>query len=214
MVTVDENTLGEEAVVLCNGAFPQREDLLDLLRRSPFIVCCDGAADALLDAGIQPGAVVGDGDSIRPETRRRLGERFIHIADQETNDLSKAVHYAARLGYRSLAVLGATGKREDHALANISLLMDYHRAGIHVRMLTDYGTFLPLSGEQTIACHKGQQVSVFGFGAMRVRYEGLRYEARPLLELWNGTLNCALGEHFTVSAVGDYMVYLALPVDN
>ena len=45
--------------------------------------------------------------------------------EQETNDLSKAFRYCLKRGWKKLFILGATGKREDHTMGNISLLSDY-----------------------------------------------------------------------------------------
>ena len=51
------------------------------------------------------------------------------ISDQETNDQTKAVNFLLAQGKRRIAIIGATGNREDHTLGNISLLSDYLRAG-------------------------------------------------------------------------------------
>ena len=59
--------------------------------------------------------------------------------DQETNDQTKAVNYLMEKGFRRIAIVGATGRREDHTLGNISLLMEYMRMGQKYVMYTDYG---------------------------------------------------------------------------
>jgi len=57
-------------------------------------------------------------------------------------------------------IVGATGKREDHTLGNISLLADYMKTA-KVVMVTDYGIFTPMQGITEFTSHKGQQVSLF-----------------------------------------------------
>src|SRR3712207_9443143 len=73
--------------------------------------------------------VVGDGDSLSKDLKAQLN--FIHVTEQEDNDLTKATrHYASLAGTKPgsrVAFLAATGKREDHTLANISLLLRYYR---------------------------------------------------------------------------------------
>ena len=99
---------------------------MQYLREADFIACCDGAANACVAAGFNPDVIVGDGDSIAPEVATSFADRIVRIAEQETNDLSKTFHYCLKLGRRDeYVILGATGKREDHALANLALLMDY-----------------------------------------------------------------------------------------
>ena len=48
---------------------------------------------------------------------------IVHVTEQETNDLNKAFRYCLANGWTDIVILGATGKREDHTLGNIGLLM-------------------------------------------------------------------------------------------
>ena len=64
-------------------------------------------------------------------------------------------------GKRKIAITGATGKREDHTIGNISLLIEYMRAGADVFSFTDHGIFIPCRDITTHKCRKGQQVSIF-----------------------------------------------------
>ena len=47
------------------------------------------------------------------------------LPDQETNDLEKSLEYALEKGAKSVCILGATGKRFDHSLKNLSVLLKY-----------------------------------------------------------------------------------------
>lgn len=132
-----------------------------------------------------------------------------HIADQETNDQTKAVHFLQEKGYRRIAIVGATGKREDHTLGNISLLLDYMKSGMEVRTVTDYGVFIPANGTQTFVSHTGQQVSIINFGAKGLKGEGLVYPLSDFTNWWQGTLNEATSNRFTIQCTGEYLVFLA-----
>lgn len=128
-----------EAVVVGNGEFPSHPFPLSVLDQAPCVVCCDGGTNALVESGRVPSWIVGDGDSLSEENRIRFQDRIHRVPDQETNDQTKAVSFLASQGIRRIAILGATGKREDHTLGNISLLMEYQQMGLEVVMLTDYG---------------------------------------------------------------------------
>ena len=125
-----------EAVVLANGEYPTAPLPLEILAGAPYVVCCDGGADEYIRQGHIPNLIIGDGDSISEENRKKYGHLLHRIAEQETNDQTKAVNYLLSQGKRRIAIVGATGKREDHTLGNISLLMDYMRAGADVRTYT------------------------------------------------------------------------------
>ena len=149
-----------EAVILGNGDYPSHPYPLNVLRQAPYVVCCDGAADEYIRHGFLPDAIIGDGDSLSSENREKLATIFHQIKDQETNDQTKAVRFLKAQGKRQIAIIGGTGKREDHTLGNISLLMDYMQEGLQVRMITDYGVFIPSCDTQRFDAHPGQQVSI------------------------------------------------------
>lgn len=200
-----------EAVVVGNGDFPVHRRPLALLEGARFTVCCDGAANGLLDRGRVPDCIVGDGDSLRPDYRQRYASLLHLSADQETNDQTKAVHHLATLGMRSVAIVAATGKREDHTLGNISLLVDYRRQGMDVRIYTDYGAFVAVEGDCRFAARPGSQVSVFGFGTEGMESEGLAYPLRDFTNWWQGTLNQVVRSPFGIRCRGEYLVFLNYP---
>lgn len=198
-----------EAVILANGSYPVHPRPLQLLAEAPLVACCDGAADTYIDKGHIPDLIIGDGDSISEANKVRFAPIIHRFSEQESNDQTKAVRHLQALGIRRIAITGATGKREDHTLGNISLLIDYMKAGMEVRMFTDHGTFIPAKNEQSFAAHPGQQVSIFNFGARGLYAEGLIYPLSDFTHWWQGTLNEACGACFTIRAEGPYLVFLA-----
>lgn len=197
-----------EAVIVGNGDFPTHPVPLRLMDNAPCVVCCDGAANRYLQSGRIPFRIVGDGDSINPLWRERHAAIIRHNPDQETNDQTKAVHYLHERGTHRIAIVGATGRREDHTLGNISLLATYHEAGLDVHMYTDHGVFVPAQGNCRFHARPGAQVSIFSFGTQGMRAEGLKYPVRDFTSWWQGTLNEALTEEFTIRCSGTYLVFI------
>lgn len=99
--------------------------------------------------------IIGDGDSLCDAYRQQYATLIHHNPDQETNDPTKAVHYLHAQGMRRIAIVGATGKREDHTIGNLSLLIEYMRLGMEVRTYTDYGVFVPCRGIHTFPSRPG-----------------------------------------------------------
>ena len=198
-----------EAVILANGEYPTHVLPLKMLEEAKFVICCDGAANEYISRGHTPDVIIGDGDSLLPEYKKRFSSIILQISDQETNDQTKAVHYLQSKGIRKIAIVGATGKREDHTLGNISLLMEYMKSGMEVRTVTDYGTFIPVSDTQSFASYPGQQVSIINFGAKGLKAEGLFYPLSDFTNWWQGTLNEATADEFTIHCTGEYLVFLA-----
>ena len=197
-----------EAVVVAGGDYPTAPQPLEVLHNAPFVVCCDGAADRYIATGHVPDAIVGDGDSISAYNRTKYASRLHIVAEQETNDQTKAVNYLLGKEMRNIAIVGATGRREDHTIGNISLLIEYARAGAQVRSFTDHGVFIPCNGDTTLKCRKGQQVSIFSITAKNLSAEGLLYPIYDFTNWWQGTLNECTGEEFTIHAEGEYLLFV------
>ncbi len=198
-----------QAVILANGEFPSSPIPLKLLGEATNIVCCDGGANEYIKRGFTPTAIVGDGDSLHNEYRSRFRKIIHTISEQETNDQTKAVNFLAKQGVRTIAIVGATGKREDHTIGNISLLIEYMRIGINVRSYTDHGVIIPCRNNCTFQCYKGQQVSIFNISAKGFKSKGLMYPIYDFTNWWQGTLNQTEDEIFTIEAEGDYIVMMS-----
>ena len=198
----------KRAVIIANGEYPTSPQALEVMRSAHYTVCCDGGADAYIERGGSPDAIVGDGDSLSEENRTRFASRIHYSADQQTNDQTKAVEYLLGMGYTDIAIVAATGKREDHTLGNIALLAEYMQRGVEVEMYTDYGVFIPCRDTRSFVSHKGQAVSIFNISAKGLRSIGLEYPIYDFTALWQGTLNRTTSEQFTIEAEGDYIVFM------
>lgn len=234
-----------QALILVDGAFPENEQRRNLLKASSKIICCDGAVKKLVEFGLEPFAIVGDMDSISVELQEKYSDRIFKSDDQETNDLTKAVEFCINNGYDEIAILGATGLREDHTLGNISLLADYATSLKSVCLLTDFGRIDSIksgvsvndffetgldemapevcstrNGLYTVARFKsfsGQQVSIFSLNTeCHISALGLKYplENRCLTSWWQGTLNEAISDEFTISIDNGSLLVYRLNVTN
>jgi thiamine pyrophosphokinase len=191
-------------VILADGSFPVHEIPLEILRNASLIVCCDGSVASLIAFGLIPDAIVGDCDSIDPENLVRFSDRIFRDDDQETNDLTKAVRWCINKGINDLVILGATGKREDHTIGNISLLADYAKQ-VRVRMVTDTGTIFTVLNSGSFSARKGQQVSIFSLNPdTEITSFGLKYPLvkRQIKSWWEATLNETTGDTYSLDFEG------------
>ena len=197
-----------EAVILANGDYPSASLPQQILKEAPYVVCCDGGANEYIAQGNLPDVIIGDGDSLSEENRLKYSSILHHNPDQETNDQTKAVQFLLAKGITQIAIVGATGKREDHTIGNISLLMEYMRMGAETRSYTDYGVFIPCKDTCTFDCREGQQVSIFNFTAKGLKSRGLAYPIYDFTTWWQGTLNRCTDASFTIEAEGEYLVFI------
>jgi thiamine pyrophosphokinase len=188
-------------VILADGNFPFHTRPLSCLQHAATVVCCDGATQKLLLSGQVPDYIVGDLDSLSPELKAQFSDRIFPSADQETNDLTKAVQFCIERGATKITIVGATGLREDHTLGNISLLADYADLVSDIEMMTDYGIFSVIRKNCSFESYVGQQISIFALdNTTQISTEGLKYPIahRTLHSWWQGTLNEAVADTFSI----------------
>ena len=190
----------DKVVILANGLFPGGARALELLHAADLLICCDGAANKLIAYGLSPQLIVGDLDSLSSDIKKEYASILIQSDDQESNDLTKAVHYCIEKGYSRATILGATGMREDHALGNISLMLEYYPR-IEVQIVSDYGKFFLVCSGEPVKSYVGEKVSLFSIdNRVCVTSRGLKYPLKDLqLSNWyRATLNEVRAESFTL----------------
>lgn len=201
-----------QTVILAQGDFPKRGGRAwRILAEAKRVVACDGAARAYRRRlGKWPDVIVGDLDSLGVKATRLEGVTVVKVAEQETNDLEKALNFCCERGWRDVVVVGATGRREDHTLGNVFRALDRG-----VRMVTDYGEFHPVCGRASFQCNQDCGVSVFAPDPRtRMTSTGLRWPLGGVqfVNLYCATLNRTCGRRFTVTS--DRPVYVYIEVER
>jgi thiamine pyrophosphokinase len=144
-----------------------------------YVIAADSGLDLAMALGLEVHLLVGDLDSV---SANALGankhlpiER--HPVDKDATDLALAMAAAVRLEPGRIILVGGTGGRLDHLLANASLLASEEFAGIDVEWISPGArtyvvhSFLRLQGSP------GDTVSLIPFGgaASKVITRGLRW---------------------------------------
>ena len=200
----------EPIVILANGDFPYHKEPLLILENSGTIICCDGSVNNLVKNGMEPNYILGDMDSIDEYLQGKYKEQVIELPKQNENDLRKAINWSEDKGVKKAIILGATGKRDDHSLANIFTLLQ-HPSSLEISMYTNHGIFSVVQGKQKFDSFRGQQISLFATDPnIEVTSNNLKYRmnSSKLTNLYCGSLNESLNESFTISiSHGRILVY-------
>ncbi len=203
-----------KTVIVADGIFPSHSIPLNYLKKADRIICCDGSAENLIREGYVPEAIVGDMDSLSDKLIRKFKDRIFRYENQDTNDLTKAVKWCMERKYNDIVIVGATGRREDHTIGNISLLTEYVK-DVNVIMVTDTGLILPFLKSCTVASFPGQQVSIFAISSeIEITSNGLLYplDKKRAENWWVATLNEATEDSFSLEfSNGKVIVYLLFP---
>lgn len=107
-----------------SGSIPP--GLAERIRPDDFIICADGGRALAERLGLRPDWYVGDSDS---GGRSEGLPATLLPSEKDVSDMEMAVDQAFSLGYREMLLLGCTGGRGDHHLANLGLLEQIDQRG-------------------------------------------------------------------------------------
>lgn len=161
------------AAVFLNGDAPHEEPLRRAMLLSPsFFLFTDGAYHYAPLMDLVPDLIIGDFDSI---VTLPCDVSLLKLADQNTTDFEKALHYLVTSGFEKVLVLGGTGKQHDHFLGNLSAAKRY-QLELDI-VFFDQSQYFFLGGRETIIeTQKGKIISLYPFPeAHGIRTEGLEY---------------------------------------
>ena len=210
--------------VLANGSWDSVWGK-QVLEEVDFLICADGGANNAALSGRLPDLLIGDLDSILVENLEQcenMGcavERFPCEKDETDLELalSRAEEQALFVGERDIWLYGATGKRIDHFLGNLALMLAYARKGYRVRLVDSKHEMWILQGREEITGSQGQEVSLIALTDRAVvTTEGLYYPLQQgvlLQESPRGISNVFLGEKAVVE-VHEGWVLVVLPEDG
>lgn len=145
-------------VLLVSGGTADRSFVTDFMtnRRYDLILAVDGGLRLCHDAGILPTHLVGDFDTVEAP----LLEQYAHLPgmqvirhnpEKDATDTELAMDLAIQTQAERIHILGGTGSRIDHSMANIYLLLHAHREHIPCCMYDACNKLSLLSGERVIS---------------------------------------------------------------
>ncbi len=154
--------------------------------RDAVVYAVDGGLTVAEEAGVVPDYLIGDFDTADESLVAKYEERCItirHQPEKDATDTELAIDVALEQGAETILLLGATGTRMDHTMANIHML--YHvllrgkqafivnennRISLHEKsfikkrdeLFGTYLSFLPFFGETTGVTLKGVKYPLDG----------------------------------------------------
>jgi thiamine pyrophosphokinase len=148
-----------KVVILCDGKPPRLSQLKNQISDHVLLIAADGGTRIAQQFNLVPDVIVGDFDSYRPTGNEE--SEMIHDPGQETNDLEKALSIALQKGAEHVIVFGATGKRLDHTLKNLSVLKQFDSKFKSLIFKDTYSDILLIQSPFRTELPKGTSVSLF-----------------------------------------------------
>jgi thiamine pyrophosphokinase len=150
----------KRALILANGHPPSKRLFRKYLSSADWFICADGGANIAARFGSIPHLIIGDLDSVNSETLIEFRKVTVkRLKDQNSTDLEKALRASIRKKYSEIIVLGATGKRLDHAISNLSALAKFSKK-TNIKFVDDTGKFIPVHHTIRLTLPLGTNISL------------------------------------------------------
>lgn len=110
-------------------------------KKFDYIIAVDGGLEVLDSINIIPTHIMGDFDSVSEKILKKYNDRNIEITklnpEKDYSDTHMALKLAIELKSDEVYILGALGKRMDHAIANIHILKEALDNNIECKILDE-----------------------------------------------------------------------------
>ena len=159
------------------------------------ILAADAGMEALYRDHILPDIIVGDFDSVNPDTLEYFHDKEqIEVCmlnpEKDDTDTEYAIREAIRRGAKEIAIVGGTGTRMDHVLGNICLLGIGLEHGITIHLVDEHNRIRMIDAPITLQRQEqyGKYISLIPFSEKvnGVTLEGYKY---PLQNYTMGGFN-------------------------
>ncbi|CAM3448262.1 MULTISPECIES: thiamine diphosphokinase [Saccharibacillus] len=150
--------MNDTRVIIVSGGL-WTDDYLDYIRPGDLLIGADRGALMLIEHGLRPDIAVGDFDSVSPEDAERIRLLSGRIdtcdpVDKNYTDTELAFELALNERPSEIVMLGVTGGRMDHTLANVQLLIRALRRQV-VCTIRDRNNYIQLTGSQLVVEDRG-----------------------------------------------------------
>ncbi len=198
----------KSVLIVANGQKNSKAFLTKLIKETDFVIGVDGGAGVLLQYGLKIDAAVGDFDSIDEILFKKLRESKVPIhkfpADKDSSDTELAVRIALKSGFDKFILTGMLGKRVDHTLFNISVLLLLTKMNKEAAIKEEKEEIYIVKNSITICTDINDTISVYPI-TMRAKVaetKGLKYgiKNKSLKKASTLTLsNVAISDKVTIS---------------
>ncbi|KPU28264.1 thiamine pyrophosphokinase [Caloranaerobacter sp. TR13] len=171
-----------KALIVSSGNIENLNIIKRVCEDVDLVVCADGGADLVVKADRIPDIVIGDLDSIDKDTLKRLKEykvKFIEFpTKKDKTDTELAIDYVIEESFNEIVLVGVTGTRLDHTLANIFLLYSLLQKGVKATIIDDHNEIFITNDELVLYKDEKKYVSIIPFNGdlLGVTLKGFEYE--------------------------------------
>jgi len=173
----------KKCIILANGE-PPKKSVINFLDSKGYstLICADGGSNSALKYDLIPDVIIGDLDSIMPETYDFYYDKckIIRMKSQDDTDVEKCLKYAIKQKFNEAILIGATGDRLDHSFCNLGIVLKFF-SKIKIRVIHKKSILEAATGKIKLQTYPGEIISIYGFdGVTRIKSSGLKYPLKNI----------------------------------
>lgn len=173
----------KKCIILANGE-PPKKSIINFLDSKGYstLICADGGSNSALKYDLIPDVIIGDLDSILPETYDYYFDKckIIKIRSQDDTDVEKCVKYAIKQKFNEAILIGATGDRLDHSFGNLAIVLKFFHK-IKIRIIHHKSILEAATGKIKLQTYPGEIISIYGFDdKTKIKSSGLKYQLKNI----------------------------------
>lgn len=155
-----------KTVIISGGEIKDYGFCNDIVRSADRVICADSGTRHAVNMNLTPDVIIGDMDSSSAQFidffRKKGVEIIQYPVEKDKTDTHICVEYALDFS-TEIILLGATGNRIDHMLANISLLMLGIRRNIPISIIDNKNCIRMIGDSITLKGNKGEFFSLIPY---------------------------------------------------
>ncbi len=152
------------ALIIGSGSNLDKEVFMLENLNIEYVICADGGLEKAEDLELTPNIIVGDLDSVSKEVLKKYLDMNIELikypSEKNHTDMELAIEHAIDKGFKNIILIGATGSRLDHTIANVMLIEQYYKKGIHIQIIDNNNLIQIVSNSIEIINKKDYFVSI------------------------------------------------------
>jgi len=209
----------KKCIILANGKSPKKS-VITFFEKLNYntLICADGGANSALKMNLIPYTIIGDLDSISPETLKEFKSvsKIIKLKRQNDTDVEKCLKYAIKKNYDEALLTGVTGNRLDHTFCNLGIVLKFSQ-NINLSLIAE-DSFLKLyEGNVRLKTHPSETISIYGLNSKtKISSKGLKYKLKNIALPFGekeSTSNIATGDEVNLKITGG-MVFVIRDVNQ
>ena len=200
----------KSAVLIANGKVSKTNYVKKIIDSNDFFISIDAKFENIKELGVKPNLILGDLDSAAIDGLDSQIE-VVELFDQSKTDLEKSLDYCMENSIKNVTILGSSGLREDHSIANVLIASAYSDI-LHIELITSFYRIIFVR-EKTKINAPNAPVSIISLSSdNKITTRGLKYDLNneKLKSFSHGISNEVNGDKFTAKAESTIVVFIGI----